>query len=175
MRSRGVLPVVWNVWPIGIIALPWLLWTGCTTSSGLLLWPQEAFPSQQVIEKGDYKTFLVANQRTLERCDSRTNCDVTLFNLGFIYAYPPSPYRDPQKARQYLRELQNRYPSSPWTTQGRMVLAFMNGQADAEEVQRRLRTELRSRDATIRKLRDQLHRSREIDIEMEKQERDLLR
>jgi hypothetical protein len=44
-----------------------------------------------------------------------------------------------------------------------------------EEARRRLQGEVRTRDATIRRLRDQLSRSREIDIEMEKKERDLLR
>jgi hypothetical protein len=59
--------------------------------------------------------------------------------------------------------------------QGQVLLAFMDEQSGSGEAQRRLRAELRSRDAVIRKLREQLNRSREIDIEMEKKERELLR
>ena len=74
-----------------------------------------------------------------------------LFNLGFVYAYPQSPYRDLQKARQYLRELHSRFPQSPWTSQGQVLLAFMNEQVGLEEAQRRLRSGLRTRDAAIQK------------------------
>ena len=92
---------------------------------------------------------------------------MTLLNLGFVYAYPSSPYHDPQKARHYLDELQIEYPrtlTSAWAT----VVGFDDRAASAEEFQRRLRTELRHRDAMIRKLREQLNRSREIDIEVGK-------
>jgi hypothetical protein len=51
----------------------------------------------------------------------------------------------------------------------------MNAQVGFEEAQRQLRTGMRARDAAIRKLQEQLDRSREIDIEIEKRERELLR
>jgi hypothetical protein len=148
---------------------------GCASSPLSRWWSESSSPVQKVIESGDYKSFLVDNQQTLAQCGRESECDMTLFNLGFVYAFPPSPYRDPQKARRYLNELYSRYPHSPWTTQGQVLLTFMNDQGRADEAQRRLRAELRTRDAIIRKLREQLHRSREIDIEMEKKERELLR
>jgi DNA-binding IclR family transcriptional regulator len=74
-----------------------------------------------------------------------------------------------------LAALQRQYPQSPWTSQGQVLMAFMDERAAFEETQRRLQAELRSREATIRKLLGQLDRSREIDIEMEKKERELLR
>jgi hypothetical protein len=148
---------------------------GCASSPASVFWSQASFPPQKVIESGDYKRFLADNQRNLAGCRGGTACDVTLFNLGFVYAYPQSPYRDPQKARQYLYELRSRYPQSPWTSQGQVLLAFMNEQMSLEEAQRRLRTELRTREVTIRKLQGQLERSRDIDLEMEKKERELLR
>jgi hypothetical protein len=152
-----------------------LMLTGCVSSPNSLLRFQAPFPPQKVIENGDYRGFLAENQRSLSKCGGWTECDAPLFNLGFLYAYPQSPYRDPQKARQYLRELNSRYPQSPWASQGQVLLAFMNEQLSVEEAQRRLRADLRSRDATIRKLQGQLNRSREIDIEIEKRERELLR
>jgi hypothetical protein len=152
-----------------------LVLTGCASSPTSLFRSQAAFPPQRVIENGDYRGFLAENQRSLSECGGWTACDVTLFNLGFVYAYPQSPYRDPQKARQYLRELHSKYPQSPWTSQGQVLLVFMNEQVSLEEAQRRLRADLRTRDAALRKLRGQLDRSREIDIEIEKKERELLR
>lgn len=152
-----------------------LLLTGCASLSTSLFQSQAVFPPQKVIETGDFRGFLMENQRNLSTCGEWIECDITLFNLGFIYAYPRSPYRDPQKARQYLRELHNRFPQSPWASQGQVLLAFMNEQVGLEEAQRQLRTGLRTRDAAIRKLQGQLDRSREIDIEIEKKERELLR
>jgi hypothetical protein len=156
-----------------------LVLTGCASppndSFPSLSLPQSAFPPQRVIENGDYRGFLLENERNLSVCGGWTECAVTLFNLGFVYAYPQSPYRDPQKARQYLYELHSRFPQSPWTSQGQVLLAFMKEQVSLEEAQRRLRADLRTRDVVIRKLRGQLKRSQEIDIDIEKKERELLR
>jgi hypothetical protein len=133
------------------------------------------FPPRRIIENGDYRGFLVENQRNLSACGGWIACDVTLFNLGFVYAYPQSPYRDPRKARQYLHELSRKFPHSTWASQGQVLLAFLNERVGLAEAQRQLRTDLRTRNAEIRKLRGQLDRSREIDIEIEKKERELLR
>jgi hypothetical protein len=102
-------------------------------------------------------------------------CDVALFNLGFAYAYSQSPYRDPAKALQYFGELLKKYPQSPWAFQGLAWVALINENLTLEETRRRLQVELRTREATIRGLRVQLNRSRDIDIEIEKKERELLR
>jgi hypothetical protein len=126
------------------------------------------------MQSGDYKRFLAENQRDLSTCRTSVACDIILLNLGFVYAYPHSPLRNPQKARQYLQELQQKFPHSPWVPQGQMLLAFLNERVSLEDTQRQLRNGLRSRDAAIRKLREQLDRSREIDIEIEQQERQLL-
>jgi hypothetical protein len=150
-----------------------LLLTGCASSSASF--SNTSFPPQKAIATGKYESFLTENRRKLEGCGGWTDCDLPLFNLGFVYAYPQSPYRDPAKARRYFAELQTKYPESPWTHQGKVLVAFMNQSATLEETQRRLQVELRTRDATIRKLRGQLSRSREIDIEMEQKERELLR
>jgi hypothetical protein len=152
-----------------------LLLTGCASMPGTLFQSPVAFPPQKAIETGDFRGFLAENQRNLSACGGWIACDLTLFNLGFVYAYPQSPYRDPQKARRYFHELSRRFPQSPWASQGQVLLAFMNKQAGLEEAQRQLQTGLRTRDAAIRKLQEQLDRSQEIDIEFEKKERELLR
>ena len=134
-----------------------------------------AFPPQQVMEGGNYARFLAENRQMLERCEGSTGCEVALFNLGFVHAYPPSPYHDPSKALRYFDALIKKYPQTPWAFEGRAWRALVNENLAAEEQRRRLQTDLRSKDATIRTLRTQLGRSREIDIEIDKKERELLR
>jgi hypothetical protein len=127
------------------------------------------------MEDGNYDRFLAENRQTLERCGGSTGCEVALFNLGFVHAYPPSPYRDPSKALQYFDNLIKKYPQSPWAFEGRAWRALLNENLASEEKRRRLQTDLRSKNAAIGTLRKQLGRSREIDIEIDKKERELLR
>jgi hypothetical protein len=174
MRCEGTLCALrktraWGIAMIGFVS------AGCAASPISFIWGSTPFPPQQVMQTGDYRSFLAENQRKLDRCRGWTECDVALFNLSFIYAYPLSPYRNLRKARQYLAALQRQYPQSPWTSQGQVLMAFMDERAAFEETQRRLQAELRTREATIRKLLGQLDRSRDIDIEMEQKERELLR
>ena len=134
-----------------------------------------AFPPQQVMEQNNYPEFLAENQRLLEQCGEGKGCDVALFNLGFVHAYPSSPYRDPVKALQYFGDLRAKYPQSPWAVQGHVWMAFLREALTLEESRRRLQAEIRSRETRIRDLRGQLNRVREIDIEHEKKERELVR
>jgi len=111
----------------------------------------------------------------LERCAGGTECEVVLFNLGFVHAYPQSPYHDPSKALQYFNDLIKKYPQTPWAFEGRAWRALLTENLALEEKRRRLQADLRSKDVTIRTLRTQLGRSRDIDIEIDKKERELLR
>jgi hypothetical protein len=127
------------------------------------------------METGNYAEFIAENERAVAGCKEGTGCDIALFNLGFVYAYSQSPYHNPAKALQYFSELSKTYPRSPWAFQGRAWLALLNENLALEERERQLQGNLRTREATIRSLRAQLNRSRDIDVEMEKRERELLR
>jgi hypothetical protein len=137
--------------------------------------PRGVFPPQQVMEDGNYIRFLAENRQLLERCQGGTGCEVALFNLGFVHAYPPSPYHDPGKALRYFDDLIKKYPQTPLAFEGRAWRALLTANLASEEKRRRLQADLRSKDATIRTLRTQLGRSREIDMEIDKKERELLR
>jgi hypothetical protein len=127
------------------------------------------------MEDGNYIRFLAENRQRLEHCGDGAGCEMALFNLGFVHAYPPSPYHDPGKALRYFDELIKKYPQTPWAFQGRAWRALLTTTLTSEEKRRRLQADLRSKDSTIRTLRTQLGRSREIDIEIDKKERELLR
>ena len=127
------------------------------------------------MEGGDYAGFLAENRQMLERCEGGTRCEVALFNLGFVHAYPQSPYHNPTRALRYFDDLIKKYPQTPSAFEGRVWRALLTENLALEEKRRRLQADLRSKDATIRTLRTQLGRSREIDIEIDEKERELLR
>lgn len=157
---------------------------------------QRAFPPQEVMENGDFTRFHTVNLQVLERCEPATRCDMALFNLGFVYAYPRSPYYNPDRALYYFGELVTRYPRMPWAVQGHAWITLLHAQRTLEETRRRLQADLRSKestirsketvlrakdtavrskDATIRSLREQLERTRDIDAQIDQKERELLR
>jgi hypothetical protein len=163
---------------LGVIFLGVLLEAGCTSylSSGdtsqSALPPQResseyvnlsTFPPQRVMESSEYARFLADNSRMLEQCQQGTGCEIALFNLGFVYAYPQSPYYDPPKALQYFDELLKRYPQTPWAFESQAWRALINENLASEEKRRRLEAEFRAKDAMIRSLQTQLNRSRETD------------
>jgi len=161
----------------GILALA-PLGSGCTSSRGPTIQPPPSppsFPPQRVMESGNYAQFLVENEWVLQNCAGGPGCEVALFNLGFAYAYTQSPYRNLTKALHYFSDLSQKYPQSPFAFQGRAWMAFINDHLALEEARRQLQANLRNREGTIRSLRAQLDRSRAIDVEMEKKERELLR
>ena len=161
---------------IGMVLSLTFLFVGCSRAHlPPVQPPPPIFPPQRVMENGNYAEFLAENERALQGCTKGTGCDAALFNLGFTYAYSQSPYHNPAKALQYFSELAKKYPQSPWAFQGRAWTALLNENLALEEKQRQLQGNLRSRETTVRNLREQLNRSRDIDVEMEKKERELLR
>jgi hypothetical protein len=134
------------------------------------------FPPQKAMETGQYDGFLKDNEKIIQGCKGGgSGCDVALFNLGFVYAYAESPHRDAAKAMSYFEQLIKLYPQSPWAFQGKAWQAFLVKSLAAEENERKLQADLRAREETIRVLRARLTQSRDIDIEMEKKQRELLR
>ena len=174
---------------LGVIFLGILLEAGCTsylssgdTSQSALLPQRESneyanqstFPPQRVMESSEYAKFLADNSRMLEQCQQGMGCEIALFNLGFVYVYPHSPYYDPPKAVQYFDELLKKYPRSSWANEGRAWRALLQENVALAEKQRRLEDEFRSKDATVRSLQMQLERSRDLDIEYDKKKWELL-
>jgi hypothetical protein len=133
------------------------------------------FPPQRVMESSEYAKFLAENRRTLAQCKQSTGCEVALFNLGFVHAYPQSPYYDPTRALQYFDELLKKYPRTSWAYESRAWRALINENLALEGKRRRLEAEFRARDDTVRNLQMQLDRARDIDIEYDKKKLELSR
>jgi hypothetical protein len=127
------------------------------------------------VATGNYREFIAANEKQLQNCrQEEDGCDVALFNLGFVYAYEASPYRNLDKAATYFEDLVNRYPESPYALPGKAWRALILERLTLEGDLRTVKTHLRGRDATIRMLQEQLQRLRELEIEMQEKERELL-
>lgn len=144
--------------------------------------------SQRSMENRDYVRMRDENEARLQQCRHETECESALFHLGLVYISPESPYRDRYKALEYFNALIGRYPRSSWNFQARTWVALINEQVRLEINQRQLqaglnkaradlrraKTDLRAQENAVRGLKDQLDRSQEIDVEMEKRERELL-
>lgn len=168
-------------------ALLLVLLCACTpTSSKVVVTPPlptiapPVFPPQKAMETGDYAAFAEDNQKALGECRSEAKvedgrCDVVLFNLGFVYAYPKSPYWNQAKALRYFEELVRKYPQSPWAFQAKAWTDLMKKAAASDNKRRRLKNELKSKDEAISGLQEQIKRSRDIDMEIEQKERQLLK
>jgi hypothetical protein len=186
--------------------------------------PEKLFPPLIPMTQGNYEVFLAENENSQRTCQDAMACAMALFNLGFVYAYPYSPYYDSRQALAYFNTLVQTYPQTPWAFQGRWWKALIQHtltietmreslQADVqlhEEVLRIHETafrtreaalrsqestirfqetairakettirsqdaEIRSQDAEIRDLQERLNRSRDIDTQIDKKERELLR
>jgi hypothetical protein len=137
--------------------------------------PPPAFPPQKVMESGDYVGFLAENRQALEECSGQDLCEVALFNLGFIYAYPKSPYYNENKGLPYFEQLIQKYPQSPWAFQATAWIDIMKKSMTSEDKRRRLQGQVKSKDDAINELKEQIKRSREIDMKIERKERELLK
>lgn len=127
------------------------------------------------MESGNYARFLADNRQALARCTRVPECEVALFNLGFVHAYTKSPYYNTGKALWYFDELARKYPSTPGAAAGRAWSTQLRDHLALTDQRRRLQTELRTKDGTIQAMKEQLNRSRQLDLQLEQQERELLR
>lgn len=167
---------------------PWKgMATGCMFS---LLWlagcaqappkptPQAVyeFPPQKAMESRDYASFLEENQKALENCTPEAQCGKALFNVAFVYAYPESPYYNRPEGLRRMQEVVEKYPESAWAYQAKAMAVLLKTRIVFMEPKKRTRMkrQLKSKESRIEKLQDQIERSREIDLEIDRKERELL-
>lgn len=186
MHRRKAGFFLYDILALTLVPLCLASCTARPLSGGL---PYATFPPQAVMENGDYARFVTENQQSLQQCTGETACATALFNMSFVHAYSHSPYYNPARALHYLDELHKQYPQTPLAFQGQAWKTFLHEKLVLEETQRRLQTDLqmlqadlqtlqvdlRSREATIRNLQGRLKRARDIDLQIDKKERELLR
>jgi hypothetical protein len=143
------------------------------------------FPPQAVMDSGDYRGFMAENEKALEDCDGTDRCSAALFNLGFLHAYSKSPYYNRARALWYFKTLLREYPESSWTYQSlawvdliekKVILVRNHNELNrwqSEELNR-LQSEIKMKDEAIDELRAQMKRSRDIDVELDRKEKELI-
>ncbi len=157
-----------------MVLLGFLGLSGCAAGLSHLNRCRAPFPPQEVMKSSQYEEFLAKNKQDLKACSTRQSCEDALFNLGFVYAYSQSPYHDASRALRYFGRLVKDYPQSPRASEAVAWMALINRNLTLERRQRALQTQLKQKTATIDKLHKQMQRSREIDVEIGRKERQLL-
>ncbi|MDY0040060.1 MAG: hypothetical protein RBS57_07080 [Desulforhabdus sp.] len=154
---------------------------GCAAKQPQLPSCDLIFPPQEVLKTGNYEGFLARNELLLTDCPGTNCCEVALFNLGFVHAYSKSPYYDQAKALKFFGELVKEYPQSPlsyesmaWMDLMEKNMALEKENTALNKKQRRLQSLLKSKSTTIGELREQMKKSRDIDVEMGLKEREIL-
>jgi len=128
------------------------------------------------METEHYREFIAENEKKLQKCKyGEEKCDIALFNLGFVHAYATSPYRNLSKAVTYFEELVSQYPESPYASQGKAWRALVLERLTLEGDLHTVKTQLRGKEETIRTLQEQIAHLRDLEIEMQEKERELLR
>lgn len=151
---------------------------GCAAPSSPIVQPPPAvikpiFPPQEVMVDGNYSQFLTKNQTALIDCTEESQCAVALFNLGFLRAYPQSPYYNPSKGLVFFESLISRYPQHPLAYQAKVWADLLKRSIASETTKHRLKGQLKSRETTIRELQRRVEQSKQVDAEMDRIEEDL--
>lgn len=131
------------------------------------------FPPQEVMQNGDYAGFLRVNEAALAECKNDDQCAIAIFNIAFVHAYPPSPYYKLSIGLNYFNDLIKKYPQSPWAIQAKAWSVFMKKSISSEKSQNQLKTKIKSKEAAINDLNKQIEQSKEVDLEIDKREKEL--
>lgn len=146
------------------------------------------FAPQSAIQSGEYREFLEENQKLLLQCQLSNSCESPLFNIGVVHGYSKSPFYDRAKALHYFDQLVREHPDSPLAYEARVWIDLLEQVSASEKKRLRLQglikskkaaikskeQDLRAKDATIEDLREQIKRSRDIDLEIGEKEREIL-
>jgi len=180
-RIRSLLATVFLLF--GAIGL-----VGCAQKLQQVEVREPLFAPQSAIQSGEYRAFLEENQKLLLQCPLSNSCEAPLFNIGVVHAYSKSPFYDRSKALHYFDQLARDYPHSPLAYEAMVWIDLIEQVRALEQKRLRLQSQIKSKkaavkskeqdlrvkDATIEDLRQQIKRSRDIDLEIGEKEREIL-
>jgi hypothetical protein len=110
--------------------------------------PPPLFPPQTAMQGGDYAGFLAENENILKTCQEPEQCQAALFNIGFLYCYPKSPYYNPVKGLKHIEDLVKASPESPWAYQAKVWVELIK-KNKVEGRKRQSRDDGRSKEAVV--------------------------
>jgi len=110
------------------------------------------FPPHEVMQNQLYSAFLTENQEALLQCSDDSGCAISLFNLGFIYSYPKSPYYNEKKGIYYFKTLTEKYPDNSFASLAKIWSELINRRIAAEDGKIQLKGKLKSKETAIKEL-----------------------
>jgi len=126
-----------------------------------------------LLSEGQYESAYNETQRILkEESDAR---DLALFNLGMISAHSANPKKNYPRALSYFRTLVKEYPQSPVAEPAKTWIQVLEEYQRMSEEKRLL---VREREVLMQekeKLKYANEKSRQVDVEIEKRRREMLR
>ncbi|MCU0573265.1 MAG: hypothetical protein MUC41_09755 [Syntrophobacteraceae bacterium] len=160
--QAGTLIKTLRLWPL----LALLAFAGCASTASRVDAPsvkivEPVFPPHEVMESQLYSAFLVKNQEALLQCSEEARCAVSLFNLGFVYLYPRSPYYNHQKGIYYFKTLIEQYPHHSFASLAKIWTDLINRCIAAENLKVQLTGKLKSREVTIKELQKKVEEKTE--------------
>jgi len=126
--------------------------------------PKPVFPPHETMQNGTYNTLLAENQKVALECSDESLCAIALFNLGFVYSYPQSPYYNQAKGLYYFEALIKSYPQNPLASEAKAWRELIKKCILTETSKHRLKGELKSKDAAIRELQKQVSQPKETTV-----------
>ncbi|HYO46635.1 MAG TPA: hypothetical protein VEY33_08105 [Gemmatimonadota bacterium] len=114
--------------------------------------------AEALYSRSDYAEALRAYEEHMSARPDDPRNDRVLLRLGVIYLLYGAPDRDPERGEQSLRELANRFPSSPLREAADYVLALRQEVAA-------LRSESERRRQEVLTLESQIEALKRIDLE----------
>jgi hypothetical protein len=94
--------------------------------------------------------------------------DRALLGLAWDALAPDNPARDERRAAAYLDQLVTEYPKSPWATDGRILRDLLATIGGLRQEVERLRRDVRYEQQEARRVRDDLERLRQVELELER-------
>ncbi|MBN2241665.1 MAG: tetratricopeptide repeat protein [Acidobacteria bacterium] len=113
---------------------------------------------EMYLRQGKYAEAVRSYEAALISNPGNGSMDGILFNLSLARALSPNPESNLPEAKTALNRLISEYPDSLYKSQAELILSLI---AQVEKLNR----DVRQRDSSIRKLREELKRLKEIDME----------
>jgi outer membrane protein assembly factor BamD (BamD/ComL family) len=147
--------------------------------------------AEDLITEGSFEQALIENERIVNQFPVVPPGDTALFNVGYIYAHPDNPKRDYRKAFVSFHRLVRDFPDSDLRHKARVWALIIDELVRTDNKVKRLeatvdslqedvlegqleKNKLKVKDQTIRILKEQLRKFKEIDIVIEEQKRERL-
>jgi hypothetical protein len=142
----------------GTPSLPGAESTSAATLPKIVPMPNYFESAERSFQAGDYRQAIQTYETFFKTTPKSKDSDQALFHLGLSRALANDSTRDLRQAEAAFRRLIAEFPQSPYRSQAEWILG-LQGQID------KLRIDVKERDEKIRRLSEELHKLKTIDMQ----------